>query len=42
MSLKLKPTLEEVQSIVASNQGNTIPIYAELEADFLTPVLMSL
>lgn len=38
MSLKLKPTLEEVQSIVASNQGNTIPIYAELEADFLTPV----
>lgn len=38
MSLKLKPTLEEVQAIVSSGQGNTIPIYAELEADFLTPV----
>ncbi|RCH99795.1 hypothetical protein CU098_007520 [Rhizopus stolonifer] len=38
MSLKLKPTLEEIQSIVASGKGNTIPIYAELEADFLTPV----
>lgn len=38
MSLKLKPTLEEVQEIVASGKGNTIPIYAELEADLLTPV----
>ncbi|CAO0793478.1 unnamed protein product [Mucor circinelloides] len=38
MTLKLKPTLEEVQAIVSSGQGNTIPIYAELEADFLTPV----
>ncbi|CAO3615232.1 unnamed protein product [Mucor hiemalis] len=38
MSLKLKPTLEEVQAIVAEGKGNTIPIYAELEADFLTPV----
>ncbi|KAI9273543.1 anthranilate synthase component I [Helicostylum pulchrum] len=38
MSLKLKPTLEEVQAIVAAGKGNTIPIYAELEADFLTPV----
>ncbi|KAI8350342.1 anthranilate synthase component I [Choanephora cucurbitarum] len=38
MSLQLKPTLEEVQEIVSSGKGNTIPIYAELEADFLTPV----
>ncbi|KAI8643298.1 anthranilate synthase component I, partial [Parasitella parasitica] len=38
MPLKLKPTLEEIQAIVSSGQGNTIPIYAELEADFLTPV----
>ncbi|KAF7723642.1 hypothetical protein EC973_001784 [Apophysomyces ossiformis] len=38
MTLKLKPTLEEVQAIVASGQGNTIPIYAEVEADYLTPV----
>jgi anthranilate synthase component 1 len=38
MSLKLKPTLEEIQDIISSGQGNTIPIYAELEADFLTPV----
>lgn len=38
MSLKLKPTLEEVQAIVSAGKGNTIPIYAELEADFLTPV----
>ncbi|KAI7907920.1 anthranilate synthase component I [Cokeromyces recurvatus] len=38
MSLKLKPTIEEVQAIVTEGKGNTIPIYAELEADFLTPV----
>ncbi|KAI8089437.1 anthranilate synthase component I [Halteromyces radiatus] len=38
MSLKLRPTLEEIQTMVAEGQGNTIPIYAELEADFLTPV----
>ncbi|KAI8878045.1 anthranilate synthase component I [Backusella circina FSU 941] len=38
MSLKLKPTLEEIQEIISTGQGNTIPIYAELEADFLTPV----
>lgn len=38
MSLKLRPTLEEVQQIVAGGQGNTIPIYAEFEADYLTPV----
>ncbi|KAI9315301.1 anthranilate synthase component I [Dichotomocladium elegans] len=38
MALKLKPTLEEVQQIIHSGQGNTIPIYAEFEADFLTPV----
>ncbi|KAL0090487.1 anthranilate synthase component I [Phycomyces blakesleeanus] len=38
MAFTLKPTLEEVQAIIASGQGNTIPIYAELEADFLTPV----
>ncbi|CEP15841.1 hypothetical protein [Parasitella parasitica] len=38
MPLKLKPTLEEIQAIVSSGKGNTIPIYAELEADFLTPV----
>ncbi|KAI8968904.1 anthranilate synthase component I [Mycotypha africana] len=38
MTLKLKPTLEEVQAIVAAKKGNTIPIFAELEADFLTPV----
>ncbi|KAI7870968.1 anthranilate synthase component I [Spinellus fusiger] len=38
MALQLKPTLEQVQAIVQSGQGNTIPIYAELEADLLTPV----
>ncbi|KAI8980300.1 anthranilate synthase component I [Pilobolus umbonatus] len=38
MALKLKPTLEEVQEIIASKKGNTIPIYAELAADVLTPV----
>ncbi|KAI9268707.1 anthranilate synthase component I [Sporodiniella umbellata] len=38
MSLRLKPTLEEVKAIIANDEGNTIPIYAELEADFLTPV----
>lgn len=34
----LKPTLEEVTQLVQEGKGNTIPIYAELEADFLTPV----
>lgn len=38
MQLKLKPSLEEVQEIVKSGKGNTIPIYAELHADMLTPV----
>ncbi|KAI8071441.1 anthranilate synthase component I [Gongronella butleri] len=38
MSLKLRPTLEEVRAMVAEDKGNTIPIYAELDADFLTPV----
>lgn len=38
MTLKLKPTLEQVQELVANDAGNTIPIYAELEADLLTPV----
>ncbi|KAI8364764.1 anthranilate synthase component I [Radiomyces spectabilis] len=38
MVFNLKPSLEEVQAMVAADQGNTIPIYAELEADFLTPV----
>ncbi|SAM06501.1 hypothetical protein [Absidia glauca] len=38
MSLKLQPSLDQVKTMVAENQGNTIPIYAELDADFLTPV----
>jgi anthranilate synthase component 1 len=38
MSIKLQPSLDEVKIMVAENQGNTIPIYAELDADFLTPV----
>lgn len=38
MQMKLKPSLEEVQEIVKSGKGNTIPIYAELHADMLTPV----
>lgn len=38
MSIKLQPSLDEVKTMVAENQGNTIPIYAELDADFLTPV----
>ncbi|KAG2221222.1 hypothetical protein INT45_013933 [Circinella minor] len=38
MALNLKPTLEEVQEMVRQDQGNTIPIYAELDADVLTPV----
>ncbi|KAI8141890.1 anthranilate synthase component I [Fennellomyces sp. T-0311] len=38
MALKLKPTLDEVQEMVREGRGNTIPIYAELDADFLTPV----
>ncbi|CAM0142538.1 unnamed protein product [Umbelopsis sp. WA50703] len=36
--MKLKPSLEEVQEFVSSGAGNTIPIYAELHADMLTPV----
>jgi hypothetical protein len=38
MHMKLKPSLEEVQEFVSSGAGNTIPIYAELHADMLTPV----
>ncbi|ORX51202.1 anthranilate synthase component I [Hesseltinella vesiculosa] len=38
MSLELRPTLEEVRELLAEDKGNTIPIYAELDADFLTPV----
>jgi anthranilate synthase component 1 len=38
MQMKLKPSLQEVQEMVQSGQGNTIPIYAELHADMLTPV----
>ncbi|CAO3589116.1 unnamed protein product [Absidia cylindrospora] len=38
MPIKLQPSLEQVKTMVAENQGNTIPIYAELDADFLTPV----
>jgi hypothetical protein len=38
MQMKLKPTLQEVQEMVQSGLGNTIPIYAELHADMLTPV----
>ncbi|KAG0238964.1 hypothetical protein BGW41_007980 [Actinomortierella wolfii] len=35
----LRPTLEEVQQFVASNAGNTIPIFTEIQADMLTPVM---
>jgi anthranilate synthase component 1 len=34
----LKPTLEEITSLVRSNTGNTIPVYREIAADLLTPV----
>ncbi|CAG8437995.1 16811_t:CDS:2 [Acaulospora morrowiae] len=36
--LEFKPSLKEVQDLVAKNEGNTIPIYAKIRADLLTPV----
>ncbi|CAG8536743.1 463_t:CDS:2 [Paraglomus brasilianum] len=38
MTLTLKPSLEEVEAIVAAKKGNTIPVYAQVHADLLTPV----
>ncbi|KAF9998485.1 hypothetical protein BGZ80_006777, partial [Entomortierella chlamydospora] len=38
-SITVKPSLEEVQGIIESNAGNTIPIFAEIPADMLTPVM---
>ncbi|RUS30361.1 anthranilate synthase component I [Jimgerdemannia flammicorona] len=38
MPLKLRPTLDEVKVMVAEGRGNTIPIFAEISADLLTPV----
>ncbi|OZJ03089.1 hypothetical protein BZG36_03911 [Bifiguratus adelaidae] len=38
MPLKIAPSLEEVRSMVAEDLGNTIPIYSEIQADFLTPL----
>ncbi|KAF9211394.1 hypothetical protein BGZ59_008136 [Podila verticillata] len=37
--ISVKPTLEEVQDFVAAKAGNTIPIFAEIQADMLTPVM---
>ncbi|CAG8630086.1 12400_t:CDS:2, partial [Ambispora leptoticha] len=36
--LRLKPSLQEIQDIVAAKKGNTIPVYAQIPADLLTPV----
>src|SRR3954469_14217981 len=36
--LKLRPTLEEVQHLVQTQQGNTIPVYATISSDLITPV----
>ncbi|KAG9298017.1 hypothetical protein G9A89_018845 [Geosiphon pyriformis] len=38
MTLQLKPSLQEIQEIVANKRGNTIPVYAQIPADLLTPV----
>lgn len=34
--MKIQPSLEEVQKL--ATEGNTIPVYAEMSADLLTPV----
>ncbi|CAB4417546.1 unnamed protein product [Rhizophagus irregularis] len=34
-----KPSLQEIQEIIKTSQGNTIPICAQIPADLLTPVI---
>ena len=36
--MTLKPSLEDVEAIIAAKKGNTIPVYAQIHADLLTPV----
>ncbi|KAF9361924.1 hypothetical protein BGX34_006824 [Mortierella sp. NVP85] len=38
-TITVKPSLEEVQEFIKSGVGNTIPIFAEISADMLTPVM---
>ncbi|CAJ0748665.1 6902_t:CDS:2 [Entrophospora sp. SA101] len=38
MSIKFTPSLEEIQEYVLVQDGNTIPVYATIPADLLTPV----
>ncbi|KAG0038297.1 hypothetical protein BGZ82_000604 [Podila clonocystis] len=38
-NISVKPSLEEIQDFVAAKAGNTIPIFAEIQADMLTPVM---
>ena len=37
--VNVRPSLEEVQGFIEANAGNTIPIFAEIPADMLTPVM---
>ena len=34
-----KPSLQEIHELVKTSQGNTIPVYAQVPADLLTPVI---
>ncbi|KAF9968627.1 hypothetical protein BGZ70_001363 [Mortierella alpina] len=38
-NITIKPTLDEVKAFVEADAGNTIPIFAEIPADMLTPVM---
>ncbi|KAL1915721.1 uncharacterized protein VTP21DRAFT_6480 [Calcarisporiella thermophila] len=38
MPYPISPSLEEIQRIITNNEGNTVPVYAEIPADMLTPV----
>ncbi|KAF8949027.1 hypothetical protein BGZ47_000099 [Haplosporangium gracile] len=38
-NISVTPSLEEVQEFIAAGVGNTIPIFAEIPADMLTPVM---
>jgi anthranilate synthase component 1 len=38
MVTTFKPSLEEIKKLVASGQGNIIPISTDIAADLVTPV----
>ncbi|KAG0005031.1 hypothetical protein BGZ65_012133 [Modicella reniformis] len=38
-TVAVKPSLEEVKDIIKAGTGNTLPIFAEIPADMLTPVM---